>query len=112
IFGNAGTLMSFLIGAADAVYLGQEYSERFKPEDLLALGNYQAIIKLYIDGITQAPFHCYTLPLPRSITQNGEKAKRISRERYTKPVIKNEKKEVASGLETTGIGETMPSNPQ
>ncbi len=84
IFGNAGTLMTFLVGADDAQYLGKEYSERFKPEDLLALGNYQAIIKLYIDGITQSPFHCYTLPLPRSKSQNMDKVKRLSKERYTK----------------------------
>lgn len=86
IFGNAGTLMSFLVGATDAGVLAKEYSERFKEEDLLALGNYQAILKLYIDGITQSPFHCYTLPLPKSSTQNADKVKRISRERYTKDI--------------------------
>lgn len=88
IFGNAGTLMSFLIGAADAGYMAKEFSERFKEEDLLALGNYQAIIKLYIDGITQSPFHCYTLPLPKSKTQNRAKVIQGSKERYTKPVKK------------------------
>lgn len=86
IFGNAGTLMTFLVGATDASYMSKEFSERFKDEDLLALGNYQAIIKLYIDGVTQSPFHCFTLPLPRSVTQNMDKVKRISRERYTKPI--------------------------
>jgi hypothetical protein len=60
IFGNTGTMFSFLVGAADATYMAKEFSERFKEEDLLALGNFQAILKLYIDGITQAPFHCYT----------------------------------------------------
>lgn len=86
IFGNAGTLMSFLIGADDAGYMAKEFSERFKEEDLLALGNYQAILKLCIDSRTQAPFHCYTLPLPNSVTQNREKVLKVSRERYTKPV--------------------------
>jgi hypothetical protein len=88
IFGNAGTMFSFLVGAADATYMAKEFSERFKEEDLLALGNYQAIVKLYIDGITQAPFHCYTLPLPRSITQNREKVIKNSRMRYMKAVQK------------------------
>jgi hypothetical protein len=86
IFGNAGTMMSFLIGAEDSAFMAREFGERFKEEDLLALGNYRSIIKLAIDNITQAPFLCTTLPLPRSITQNREKAIRSSSERYTKPV--------------------------
>lgn len=85
IFGNAGTMMSFLVGAEDARYMAREFAERFKEEDLLALGNYQAIIKLAIDGITQSPFLCKTLPLPKSRTQNREKAVKVSQERYTKP---------------------------
>ena len=73
IFGNVGTMMSFLIGAQDSAYIGKEFGERFKAEDLLLLGNYQAIVKLAIDGITQSPFLSTTLPLPKSATQNREK---------------------------------------
>lgn len=86
IFGNAGTMMSFLIGAEDSSFMAREFGERFKEEDLLALGNYRAIVKLAIDNITQAPFMATTLPLPRSVTQNREKVIRSSRERYTKAI--------------------------
>lgn len=86
IFGNAGTMMSFLIGAEDAPYMAKEFSERFEEKDLLSLGNYQTIIKLAIDNISQSPFLAQTLPLPRSVTQNREKAIKSSRERYTKPI--------------------------
>ena len=86
IFGNVGTMMSFLIGAQDSTYVGKEFGERFKAEDLLLLGNYQAVIKLAVDGITQSPFLCTTLPLPRSVTQNREKTIRVSKEKYTKPI--------------------------
>lgn len=86
IFGNAGTMLSFIIGAQDSPYMAKEFGERFKEEDLIALGNYQAIIKIAIDGITQAPFLCYTLPLPKSATQNREKVIKSSLERYTKSV--------------------------
>jgi hypothetical protein len=84
IFGNVGTLMTFIVGAQDAEYLAKEYGERFKLEDLLALGNYQALLKLYIDGITTSPFMAYTLPLPRSANTNREKVIKVSNERYTK----------------------------
>lgn len=86
IFGNAGSMLSFLIGAEDSRYMAREFGERFKEEDLLALGNYQAIIKLAIDGITQSPFLCQTLPLPQSLTKSREKVVKVSRERYTKPL--------------------------
>ena len=84
IFGNAGTMMSFIVGAEDARYLAHEFVERFKEEDLLALANYQAITKLAVDGITQSPFVCKTLPLPQSRTQTREKVLKVSSERYTK----------------------------
>lgn len=92
IFGNCGTMMTFLVGAGDSPYLAKEFSERFKEEDILALANYQAIIKMMIDGRTSPPFMCYTLPLPRSRTQNREKVIRSSKERYMKPVKKDEVK--------------------
>lgn len=86
IFGNCGTIMTFLVGAGDSPYLAKEFVERFKEEDVLALGNYQGILKMMIDGMTSSPFMCFTLPLPRSVTQNREKVIRMTRERYMKPV--------------------------
>lgn len=86
IFGNAGTMLSFLVGAEDAGYMAREFSERFKEEDLLALGNYQAIVKLAIDSVTQSPFLAFTLPLPQAATQNREKVIKNSRMRYMKKV--------------------------
>lgn len=83
IFGNVGTLMTFIVGAQDAEYLAKEYGERFTQEDLLALGNYQALLKLYIDGVTTSPFMTYTLPLPRSANNNRQKVIRVSSERYS-----------------------------
>ena len=86
IFGNVGTMLSFLIGAQDSTYMAKEFKERFKEEDLLALGNYQAIIKIAIDSITQSPFLCFTLPPPKSMTQNRKKVIDSSRMRYMKKV--------------------------
>lgn len=84
IFGNAGTLVSFVIGAQDASALSKEFGQWYKEEDLVNLGSYQIIIKLAIDNLTSIPFHATTLPLPRSINQNKEKIIRLSQERYTK----------------------------
>jgi hypothetical protein len=37
IFGNAGTVLSFLIGAEDSRYIVREFGDRFKEEDLAPL---------------------------------------------------------------------------
>lgn len=84
IFGNAGTIMSFIIGAEDTPIMAREFGERFKEEDLLSLGNYQLLLKMSIDGLTSTPFFAQSLPLPQSKTQNREKTIRASKERYTK----------------------------
>jgi hypothetical protein len=86
IFGNVGSLISFIVGAQDAFYLAKELGERFKEEDFLALGNYQILTKLSIDSITCPPFLAQTLPLPMSKNQNREKVIRVSQERYSKPL--------------------------
>ncbi len=87
IFGNAGSIVSFGVGSADARILAREFGMKYKEEELVALGNYQTILKLSIDNHTSTPFSATTLPLPRSRNQNREKVIRSSRERYAKKVI-------------------------
>ena len=84
IFGNAGTLVSFVIGAQDATHLSKEFGGWYKEEDLVNLGAYQIIIKMAIDNLTSLPFHALTLPLPKSRNKNREKVIKASQERYTK----------------------------
>ncbi len=86
IFGNAGSLISFSVGAADSRMLSREFGERYKEDELVSLGNYQIVLKLSIDNQTSPPFSATTLPLPRSVNQNREKVVRGSRQRYTKTV--------------------------
>jgi len=83
ILGNAGTLISFLVGAADAAILESEFGGIFTKNDLVGLSNFQIIIKLAIDNITSRPFFAYTLPLPQSVNQNREKVIRVSQERFS-----------------------------
>lgn len=84
IYGNCGTIMSFLVGASDATLLTREFDEVYKSTDLTSLSNYQIILKLMIDNQASRPFAAGTLPLPRSRTQNREKVIRVSQQKYTK----------------------------
>ncbi|MBI5449630.1 type IV secretion system DNA-binding domain-containing protein [Candidatus Gottesmanbacteria bacterium] len=86
IFGNAGSIVSFSVGASDARLLTREFGLKYKEEELVGLGNYQVVLKLSIDNHTSSPFSATTLPLPRAKNQNRDKIIRGSRERYTKEV--------------------------
>lgn len=86
IFGNAGSIVSFCVGATDARPLAREFGMKYKEEELVQLGNYQIIMKLSIDNHTSNPFSAVTLPLPRSRNQNREKIICSSRERFSKKV--------------------------
>lgn len=88
IFGNAGSIVSFGVGAADARTLSREFGEKYEEAELVSLGNYQIILKLAIDNHTSQPFSGVTLPLPRSKNQNREKVIRVSQERYGKRMEK------------------------
>lgn len=82
ILGNAGTLISFLVGAEDARILSREFGEEYEESDLVGLSNYQILVKLAIRGLTSRPFFAQTLPLPKSKNLNREKVIRVSRERF------------------------------
>ncbi|MDH7476313.1 MAG: type IV secretion system DNA-binding domain-containing protein [Microgenomates group bacterium] len=86
IFGNVGTLISFVVGARDAYILSKEFGELYKENDLVSLGKYEIVLKLSVDGMTSAPFPAITLPLPALKNDNREKIIRLSKERYGRKV--------------------------
>ena len=56
VLGNAGTLISFRVGAEDAPYLAKEIQPTFDVADLINLPNYNIYLKLMIDGAPSKPF--------------------------------------------------------
>ena len=82
IFGNVGTLASFVVGARDAYMLSKEYGEMYTENDLVALSKFEIVMKLSIDNMTSLPFPAMTLPLPATANDNREKIIRLSKEKY------------------------------
>ena len=84
IFGNAGTLVSFRVGAADAEALEKEFEPVFMMNDIVNLPKYNIYLKLMIDGIAGNAFSAKTLaPIDIENTKiNEEKVIKVSRERY------------------------------
>lgn len=86
IFGNVGTLISFVVGARDAHILSREFGEIYSENDLVSLGKYEIVLKLSVEGMTSSPFPAKTLPLPAIKNKNKEKIIRLSKERYGRKV--------------------------
>lgn len=61
VIGNAGTLISFRLGASDAGFMAREFEPVFAPVDLLNLPNHNIYLKLMIDGAPSKPFSGTTL---------------------------------------------------
>jgi len=60
VLGNAGTIISFRVGAEDAPYLAREFVGQFDETDLVQLPNCRIYLKLMIDGKPSRPFSART----------------------------------------------------
>ncbi len=65
VFGNAGTLIAFRVGALDASTVARELSPTFEADDLLSLPNFSIYLRLMIEGEPSKPFSAWTW-LPES----------------------------------------------
>jgi type IV secretory pathway TraG/TraD family ATPase VirD4 len=61
IIGNAGTLISFRVGAEDAQLISKEFMEVMTVEHLVGLANFTVYLRLMIDGSPSRPFVASTL---------------------------------------------------
>lgn len=83
VFGNAGTIVSFRVGGADADFLVKEYEPVFEANDLVNLDKYNIYIKLLIDGVSSPAFSARTLPPKAKLTGNAEKIIDLSHKKYS-----------------------------
>lgn len=63
VFGNAGSLIAFRVGAEDAPYLAMELQPRFETLDLINLPNRNAYVKLFLGKSPTRPFSITVAPL-------------------------------------------------
>jgi hypothetical protein len=64
VLGNAGTVISFRLGATDAPLIARELEPAFDRQHLLTLPNHDIYLKLMIDGAPSCPFSATTMFRP------------------------------------------------
>ncbi|MEX0896267.1 MAG: DUF87 domain-containing protein [Patescibacteria group bacterium] len=84
IFGNCGSIASFVMGAEDAELFSREFNHQYTTDELVSLGKHQIINKITIDNVVSNPFPANTLPLAKSSNSSREKVIAVSRERYSR----------------------------
>jgi len=85
VFGNAGTMITFRVGAFDAEVLEKEFAPQFTAEDIVNLGMFQMYLKLMIDGVGSTPFSATGIPpFPEPVISYRKEIIESSRKNYSK----------------------------
>lgn len=86
IFGNVGTVMSYVVGASDADRMAKELNGFYTQDDLVGLGKYQLAMKMSVDSQMSLPFSAQALPLPETYTHLKEKVLEATYEKYYRKI--------------------------
>lgn len=86
VIGNAGTMVSYRIGAADAEFMEKEFPG-VSVADFTNLDKFNAYVKLLIDGTPSKPFSMKGIKSPTESNENvREQVRNFSRQNYARPV--------------------------
>jgi hypothetical protein len=85
IFGNVGSIVAFRVGAEDAEVLQKQFEPVFNSYDLINIDNYNACLKVLIDGQTSRPFSMQTSPFQKGDIVDGEEIAKLSSLKYGRP---------------------------
>ncbi len=85
VFGNVGSMVSFRVGAEDAVILAEEYTPIFNVRDIINLGVREFYTKLSIDGELTEAFSGSTMDMNYPEVDNSQEIIRLSRAAYCRP---------------------------
>lgn len=84
IFGNVGSMMVLRVGPDDAKYLVTQFGPVFDENDLVNFDNYNAALRLLINGETSKPFNIQTIPPQPGDADTARLMKELSRAKYGK----------------------------
>lgn len=85
VFGNVGSLAAFRVGVPDTEILVKQFGPEFDEKDLISIENYNAFVKLLINGEPSRPFNMKTIKPDKGSAEVREKLKELSRLTYGTP---------------------------
>jgi hypothetical protein len=85
VFGNVGSLASFRVGPEDADFIAKQLEPVFNSYDLVNLDNFNAYLKLIINGQVGMPFSLMTIQPAPGDTSVVAAVKEFSRSTYGRP---------------------------
>ncbi|HEU4914091.1 MAG TPA: TraM recognition domain-containing protein [Candidatus Saccharimonadales bacterium] len=93
VFGNTGTIVAFRVGQdEDAEALSKRMRPAFDASDLLRIPNYNAAVRMLINGVPTQPFSMATLPpLGEPNPKLAQALKQLSAAKYGRPRTQVEK---------------------
>lgn len=93
VFGNVGSMVVFRVGADDAEFLVKQFEPTFTKNDLINIDNFNACVKLLIQGQTTKPFNLRTI----APEIGDEKAKLLLKE-YSRATYGRDRGEVEAEI--------------
>lgn len=82
VFGNVGTICTFRVGQDDAEYLEKQFAPNFSAQDLASIDNFNAYIKMLVNGRPVEPFDVRLMPRQSGDPANIEAIKKLSSLKY------------------------------
>ena len=82
VFGNVGSQVVFRVGIQDAEFLEKQFQPVFDKGDLINIDNFNAYVKILVNGQTVKPFNIQTLLLERGNRELIDQLKEHSRQKY------------------------------
>ena len=110
VFGNAGTMVAFRIGAEDSEVMAKEFKPTFNEFDLVNVDRYNAYLKLMINGTASKPFNMSTYPLLRNGNEEQAKAiRQLSRLKFGRARAEVEEEILEAGQVAENMAEALPN---
>lgn len=82
VFGNVGSMGAFRVGSEDAEFLAKQFEPVFNAGDLVNIGNYNAYLKMLMDGKAARPFNIKTVPFEKGDMETAKTLAKISSLKY------------------------------
>ena len=85
VFGNVGSIVSFRVGTEDAQFLEQQFAPVFTAKDIMNVPNYNAFLRILVNGVPTKPFSMATMPPIKSDPARVEAMINESAARHGRP---------------------------